>query len=112
MRPKLKSQKSRRLIADFTTEEYFVRGLLCQLCFQTEFSVILYKLLTTLKTKEHQDDRDQALLMVGIAYEADGFFGVFFFFVYKALSGHVQLYRRLELGLTIRFLNTCKEETN
>ena len=41
------------------------------------FSLILYKLLTTFKTKEHQDDRDYALLMVGVAYEADGFF--FFF---------------------------------
>lgn len=73
------------------------------------FSLILYKLLTTFKTKEHQDDRDYALLMVGVAYEADGFF---FFFFYKALSGHVQSYRRLELGLTIRFWNTCKKETN
>ena len=42
------------------------------------FSLILYKLLTTFKTKEHQDDRDYALLMVGVAYEADGFFLFFF----------------------------------
>ena len=82
LKPKLKSQLlkvekiNRRLY--FTTEGYFVRGLLCQLCFQTAFSVILYKLLTTLKTKGHQDDRDYALLMVRVAYEASGFF--FFFF--------------------------------
>ena len=47
--------------------------------------------------------------MVGVAYEASGFL-VFFFL--QGLEWTCQSYRRLELGLMIRFLNTCKKETN
>lgn len=46
--------------------------------------------------------------MVGVAYEASGFF----FFFLQGLEWTCQSYRRLELGLMIRFLNTCKKETN